>query len=249
MRVVTVFRRERVSAKLAVSEREVVMMPSGLFITFEGIDGSGKTSQLHRLAVALDQLALPYVATREPGGSAAGERIRQVLIESHELVLEPKTELYLFLANRVQNLVEVVAPVRAAGQIVLSDRHRDSSVAFQGAGRELGVEWVERLHDEALDFLPDCTVLIDIPVEISRERARARDAHIPSGRLNRFEREGIAFHQRVADAYLNLAMRQPERFVVINGNQPINDVTGELFAKLASRYPDRLAGLATVRFP
>lgn len=219
----------------------------GLFITFEGIDGCGKTTQIKRLASALERAGIDHISTREPGGSEAGEKIRAILLESGQLGLEHRAELFLFLANRVQNLAEVVKPALAEGRIVLSDRHRDSSIAFQGGGRELGVEWVERLHEEALDLLPDCTVLIDIPVEVSRERARLRDAHLPAGQADRFEREGVEFHERVHAAYRSLAQRHPERFLIINGDQAIDNVTSELFKKLAGRYTDQLGGLATLR--
>lgn len=217
---------------------------AGLFITLEGIDGCGKTTQQKRLVSALEFLNVPHIGTREPGGSEAGNKIRAILIDSAQLALEPKAELFLFLANRVQNLAEIVKPAVAEGKIVVSDRHRDSSIAFQGGGRELGVEWVEQLHEEALDTVPDCTVLIDISVATSRERAKARDAHIPAEQLDRFEREATEFHDRIHTAYRQLAKSHADRFLTINGEQSIDNVTRELFAALASRYPGQLGKLA-----
>ncbi len=218
-------------------------MPKGLFITFEGIDGCGKTTQIARLVAALEQLSIDHVATREPGGSEAGEKIRSILIDSSQLHLEPRAEVFLFVANRIQNVAELVKPALAAGKVIVTDRHRDSSVAFQGAGRELGIEWVEQLHEEALDIWPDCTVFLDVPVETSRQRAKLRDANIPAGQANRFEREELEFHLRVYAAYQDLAKRHSQRFLVVNGDQSIDDVTQELYEKLAARYPEQLGRL------
>lgn len=215
-------------------------MQRGLFITFEGIDGSGKTTQLKRLAARLVTSNIPHVVTREPGGSEAGERIRQIIIESTKLALEPKAEVYLFLANRVQNLAEVVVPAVEAGQIVLSDRHRDSSAAFQGGGRQLGYEITDALQDYACAALaPDCTLYIDISVEESRKRAAAREQNAATAKtVDRFEREGMAFHQRIWEGYQWLIKKYPARFLVIDGSGNEDAVEQLVWAALAARYPD-----------
>lgn len=220
-------------------------MNKGLFITFEGIDGCGKSTQFRRLQELLREAGVDYVATREPGGSEAGERIRNILIDSSDLHLTPKAEVFLFLANRNQNLHAVVMPAVAEGKVVLSDRHRDSSAAFQGSGRELGIDWVDRLNDEACDdFPPDCTILLDISVATSRERARRRDTDAAQAKhIDRFEREGEAFHQRIYDGYQTLAKKYPDRYLVIDATAGIEDVTQALVTALAQRYPDHFGKL------
>lgn len=221
------------------------MERKGLFITFEGIDGCGKTTQFRRLQELLSQAGIEYLATREPGGSEAGERIRQILIDSSHLALTPKAEVFLFLANRNQNIHEVVKPAVAAGKIVLSDRHRDSSTAFQGSGRGLGLEWVEKLNDEACDdFPPDCTILLDISVEVSRERARKRDSDAAQAKhVDRFEREGSDFHIKIWEGYQALAKKYPERFLVIDATPSIDEVTKALVGALTQRYPEHFTGI------
>ena len=214
-------------------------MQRGLFITFEGIDGSGKTTQLKRLAVRLAVSNIPHLVTREPGGSEAGERIRQIIIESTKLALEPKAEVYLFLANRVQNLAEVVGPAVADGIIVLSDRHRDSSTAFQGGGRQLGFEIVDQLQEYACAFAPDCTLYFDISVEESRARAAKREQNSATAKtVDRFEREGEGFHQRIWEGYQWLMKKYPARFVVVDGSGDEDTVEHFVWAALTERYPE-----------
>ncbi len=219
-------------------------MAKGLFITFEGIDGCGKTTQFRRLVELFEQKQVPYTATREPGGSPAGDRIRAILINSSDLRLEPKTELMLFLANRVQNLAEIVKPGIATGKIVLSDRHRDSSIAFQGGGRQLGVDWVDRAHAIVCDIVPDCTILFDLTVAASRARAAARDrGGSEAKQIDRFEREGIEFHERIWAAYQQLVKKYPDRFLVIDASGSIAEVTQLMVAGLARRYPDQFSSI------
>lgn len=216
----------------------------GLFLTFEGIDGSGKTTQCQRLLSRLAELQIAHVATREPGGSSLGDRVRDILIHSNDLALDPKAEVFLFLANRVQNVAEIVMPALALGKLVISDRHRDSTIAFQGGGRQLGLDWLDRLHRESLPIAPDCTLLFDLPVEISLARSHRRDSDPSQAKhRDRFEHEQTDFHARTRQAYLELAQRYPERFVIIDAAPPADDVTQQLFSLLAHRYPELLASL------
>lgn len=216
----------------------------GLFITFEGIDGSGKTTQCQRLIARLAELKISHVATREPGGTALGDRVRDILLNSNELALDPKAEVFLFLANRVQNLNELIIPARDAGKIVISDRHRDSTIAFQGGGRQLGLDWLDQLHRDHLAIEPDCTLLFDLPVATSLARSQKRDTDPTQAQhRDRFEQEETDFHERTRQAYLELAKRYPERFVLIDAAAPIDEVTRAMFVSLAARYPDELGGL------
>ena len=214
----------------------------GLFITFEGIDGSGKTTQCQRLIAALATKQIPYLATREPGGSPLGDRLRDILINSNDLALEPKAEVFLFLANRLQNLTELVIPALREGKIVISDRHRDSTIAFQGGGRQLGLDWLDQLHHDHLPIAPDCTLLFDLPVAASLARSTKRDKDPNQAKhRDRFEEERVDFHQRTRDAYLELARRYPNRFVIIEASPSLQQVTEAMFASLATRYPDQFA--------
>jgi len=191
---------------------------------------------------------IEFIATREPGGSAAGERIRGRLIDSSDLALTPKAEVFLFMANRNQNVHEVVRPAVEAGKIVVSDRHRDSSAAFQGSGRGLGLAWVDALNDMTCDdFPPDCTILLDIPVQVSRARAGLRDADASQAKhIDRFEREGEDFHQKIWTGYQALAKKYPERFVVIDATPGIETVTRSMVMALTERYPEQFSKLAII---
>lgn len=185
----------------------------GTFITFEGLDGCGKSTQLERLAAVLRAQGLPVTVTREPGGTAAGEKIRQLLLDTRTGGLDPKAELTLMFASRVQHINEIILPALEAGNIVLCDRFTDSSEAYQGGGRKLGSEIVLDLHRVLCgDFNPDLTILMDSDVAASVERARRRNkARTDASDESRFERENRAFFTRVHEAYLAIAKREPER--------------------------------------
>ena len=191
----------------------------GRFITFEGLDGCGKSTQLDRLATALRAEKLPVVVTREPGGTATGEKIRQLLLDTSTSALAPLAELALMFASRAQHIKEVIQPALAEGRIVLCDRFTDSTEAYQGGGRKLGSEAVLALHRTLFDgFQPDLTILMDSDVAASVERARRRNQskHSGSGDENRFEQESRAFFGRVRNGYLAIAAREPDRVVVVD---------------------------------
>jgi dTMP kinase len=199
------------------------MAQQGKFITFEGLDGCGKSTQLERLAQALRAQSLPVVMTREPGGTTTGEKIRDILLDTSTTGLAPMAELALMFASRAQHIKEVVQPALDAGSIVLCDRFTDSSEAYQGGGRKLGSEPILELQRVLCEGLqPTLTILMDSDVGASIERARRRNkshaARIgaPEGGENRFEQESRAFFGRVRNAYLATALREPQRVVVVD---------------------------------
>lgn len=202
----------------------------GRFITFEGLDGCGKSTQLEKLATVLRAEGFPVVTTREPGGTETGEKIRRLLLDTSTARLSPLAELALMFASRAQHIKEIIQPALAEGRMVLSDRYTDSSEAYQGGGRKLGSEPVLALHRVLCGGLqPELTILMDSDVAASVERARrrnqARSADSGSGESdeNRFERESRAFFERVRNAYLAIAAREPQRVVVVDARGTAED--------------------------
>jgi dTMP kinase len=195
----------------------------GKFITFEGLDGSGKSTQLEKLARSLRAHGLSVTVTREPGGTITGEKIREVILHSATSGLSPFAEMALMFASRAQHIQEVILPALAEGRIVLCDRFTDSTEAYQGGGRKLGTKPVLHLHEILCGNLrPDLTILLDNEVAFSVERARRRNNKHNGGRSekdkdeNRFEQESRGFFGRVRHAYLAIAAREPHRMYVIN---------------------------------
>lgn len=192
----------------------------GTFITFEGLDGCGKSTQLERLAGKLRESGLAVTVTREPGGTATGEKIRQLLLDTRTASLDPMAELALMFASRAQHLAEIILPALAKGAVVLCDRFTDSSEAYQGGGRKLGSSPVLELHRVLCGNLhPDLTILMDSEVAASVERARRRNkARISADEAdeNRFERENRTFFTRVHSTYLEIARREPKRVIVVD---------------------------------
>jgi dTMP kinase len=193
------------------------MSPRGRFITFEGLDGTGKSTQIEKLAKALRGRGVPVVVTREPGGTAAGETIRHIILDSATSGLSPLAEMALMFASRAQHIQEVIEPAMTEGKIVLCDRFTDSTEAYQGGGRRLGGETVLELHRILCgDLRPDLTILLDSDVAASVERARRRNLKRSSRKENRFEQESRNFFGRVRSAYLAIARREPERVIVVD---------------------------------
>ena len=211
----------------------------GRFITIEGLDGCGKSTQLGRLAEVLRSQEREVVLTREPGGTPAGEKIRGVLLDSRTTGLSPRAELALMFAARAQHIDEVILPALEAGRFVLCDRFTDSSEAYQGGGRKLGSEVVLALHRELCRGLqPDLTVLMDSEVEASVMRARRRNLAREGASEqdeNRFEQESRAFFQRVHDAYLAIARREPGRVLLVDARRPADVVHPEIVAAVRER--------------
>ncbi|HLB91820.1 MAG TPA: dTMP kinase [Terriglobales bacterium] len=210
------------------------MAARGKFISFEGLDGSGKSTQVEKLARSLRAHGLEVVVTREPGGTATGEKIREVLLHSGTEGLSPFTEMALMFASRAQHVHEVILPALAEGRIVLCDRFTDSTEAYQGGGRKLGTKPVLELHRILCGNLqPDVTFLLDNEVGFSVERARRRNRNVKHKGArpekggekdeNRFEQESRAFFGRVRHAYLAIAAREPQRVHVINARGTPNE--------------------------
>ena len=224
-------------------------MERGFFITFEGLDGSGKTTQLRRLAPWLTQQGLNVVTLRQPGGTVLGDSIRRLMLDSRaESALgpiAPMAELALMFADRAQAIAEVIEPALAAGAIVLCDRFTDSSEAYQGGGRELGSDPVLALHAAVCHNLqPDLTLLLLPDFSASLRRARGRNQrHLAEKGTdeNRFEREGNAFYGRIHAAYEQIAQREPERVAVIRDEGSIASVERHIRQIVTSRLGNRMS--------
>lgn len=214
----------------------------GKFITFEGLDGCGKSTQLNKLADVLREHGIEVVTTREPGGTPIGERVRAVLLDSRTQGLNPMTELALMFASRAQQIAEVILPNVEAGRWVLCDRYTDSSEAYQGGGRQLGSETILDLHRVVCRGLqPDMTVLMDSEVAASVARARRRNAQA-KGRAeegpdeNRFEQESRAFFARVHEAYDRIAAREPERVFKVDARRKMDVVHREIVEEAKRKF-------------
>lgn len=195
------------------------------FITFEGIEGAGKTTLAHWLAQHLQSQGVAVLLTREPGGSPLGELLRPLLLHQP---LDACTELFLFLADRRQHTLQVILPALQQGVWVICDRYADSTLVYQGYGRGLEIELIRQLNALATGGLtPDLTVLIDLPVEEALARANAP---------NRFEAETRAFHQRIREGYLQEAAREPGRFVILNGLEPLETLQAQLRTVVQQRW-------------
>jgi dTMP kinase len=196
--------------------------PRGRFITFEGLDGCGKTTQIDKLALVLRKEGLPFLITREPGGTTVGEVIRDLLLDTATSGLSPFTELALMFASRAQHIKEIIQPALDEGKIVLCDRFTDSTEAYQGGGRKLGSQPVLTLHRILCGGLqPDITFLMDSDVAASVERARRRNrsrsvSKPDESNENRFEQESRAFFGRVHKSYLDIASREKKRVSLVN---------------------------------
>jgi dTMP kinase len=189
----------------------------GLFVIFEGIDGSGKTTQIRRFVDRLRAAGRTVVETVEPGGTPIGVQIRRVLLDPENHELSPTAELLLYFASRAQNVDQLIRPALDRGDIVVCDRFTDSTIVYQGAGRGLGKDVVGELHRIACGTLqPDITVYLDIDLETSLERAHARNREQTHLRESRLEQESVQFHEAVREAYLALAAAEPRRFRVID---------------------------------
>ncbi|UCG43491.1 MAG: dTMP kinase [candidate division WOR-3 bacterium] len=194
----------------------------GVFITFEGVEGSGKSTQAKLLARNLERRGIGCILSREPGGTGIGESIRSVLLDPDNSSMDARTELFLYLASRNQHVREKVLPALREGRVVVLDRYAESSVAYQGGGRELGEKLVSRLNKFATAALkPDMTFLVDVPVAIGRRRKRTAE-------LDRLEQERVEFHERVRNSYLRMARRAPKRIRLLDGTKPEEELEAEV---------------------
>jgi len=196
-------------------------MSRGLFITFEGPDGSGKSTQVRLLGEYLKELGHDVVCTREPGGSRIGEKIRDVILDTENMEMDALTEAMLYASSRAQHVAEVIRPALEQGRIVLCDRYVDSSIAYQGYGRNLG-DIVEEINALAVaGIVPDLTILLDIPPEVCFERIGRTDG-------DRIESEDMTYHRRVYEAYLDLSKKHADRIKRIDGARGIEAVQGDI---------------------
>ncbi len=201
-----------------------------LFITFEGIEGSGKTTQIQLLSDYLERKGYRCRITREPGGCRIGDRIRDILMDSNNENLMPLSELFLIMANRAQHVKEVIEPALNDQRVLICDRFYDATVAYQGFARGMALDLIESLNQTVTGGVkPDLTILLDCPVELGLGRARERMAsENVSWKEGRFEGERGDFHQRVRDAYLTIAKSEPKRIKVVNGSQDEHTVEREI---------------------
>jgi dTMP kinase len=198
-------------------------------ITFEGGDGTGKSTQIRALENYLRQAGRSCLTTCEPGGTGLGVLIRKLLLEVGEYQIASGTELFLYLADRAQHVSEIILPALSAGKIVLCDRFTDSTLAYQGYGRGLDLQQLRQLNSIAsAEAQPDLTFLLDCPVECGLARTARRSSEQPSGREDRFEREEIEFHERVRAGFLEMARAEPERFRVIDASRSIESITADI---------------------
>lgn len=211
------------------------------FITFEGVEGCGKTTQIRLLAEALKLSGKKVVLTREPGGCPIADKIRAILLDAQNSEMTPLAELLLYAAARAQHIDEIIRPALDSGAIVLCDRFTDATLAYQGFGRKLDLGLINRLNETAVNNCrPELTVLIDCPVETGLERAMARieagsaadSSHL---REERFERESLEFHQRVRNGYLTLAKESAARFILIDGSKNVTETAAAILGAVSAR--------------
>lgn len=207
-----------------------VPVPEGFFLSMEGLDGSGKTTQLSLLTDVLDRWGFEVEHTREPGGDRVAEEIRRVILDRDNVGMTALTEALLYAAARAQHVRTVIRPAMAAGQLVLSDRYVDSSVAYQGGGRQLGVETVLALNEQAVDGTwPLATVYLELPYQEGLKRRRA------AAELDRIEMENHSFHARVEDGYHAMIARHPDRFIVVDASRTAEEIGAEIAEEVIRR--------------
>lgn len=205
----------------------------GFFLAFEGPDGSGKTTQIKALAQTLTQAGYSVLATREPGGTEIGEKLRSLVLEQGQGEVDPHTEALIFAASRAAHAHQKIRPALQAGSIVLCDRYIDSSAAYQGAGRGLGVQAIQDLSRWATsNLLPDLTILLDLPLELGRQRVDSR------GAKDRIESAGEDFRRSLQATYLQLAQADPSRYALIDASGSPQQVADQIWQALQSRLPE-----------
>jgi dTMP kinase len=204
------------------------MQSSGLFIAFEGGDGAGKSTQAARLAGSLESRGLTVLRTREPGGTPIGEKLRSLVLDHGHGHIDAHTEALIFAASRAAHASQIIRPALARGEVVLTDRYVDSSVAYQGAGRGLGTDAVRSVNEWATAGLqPDLTVLLDVHPAEGRSRRTAGDAA-----EDRLESEADEFHARIRQAFLDLAAARPDNYLVLEAGRPVGDIAGLILARV-----------------
>jgi dTMP kinase len=213
----------------------------GYFITFEGVEGCGKTTQIRLLSEFLSDRGMRTLLTREPRGCPIADKIRAILLDAENRALSPLAELMLYAAARAQHVTEVITPALNAGKIVLCDRFCDATVAYQSFGRGIDRDVINTLNLQACQGVaPDLTVLVDCDPRVGLERARRRIEATSGPREERFELEALAFHQKVRAGYQQLAADEPDRFLIINGSDSIEEIFAAISTQVAARIPEAL---------
>jgi dTMP kinase len=209
-----------------------------MFISLEGIEGCGKTTQIRQLSIYLEERGQPHVVTREPGGTAIGEKIRSILLDPASKDLVPTAELLLYMADRAQHINELIKPCLSEGKIVVCDRYFDATVVYQGFARGLDTRFILDLHRILFqDLKPDLTLLLDLPPRIGLARAwQELDSGSRCGTESRFEEEAINFHEKVRQGYLELARLEPTRFKIIDASGPVHEVQSDIREALAKFF-------------
>lgn len=216
----------------------------GYFITFEGVEGCGKTTQIRMLSELLSARGIATQLTREPGGCPIADKIRAILLDAENRALAPLAELMLYAAARAQHVSEVIIPALSAGNVVLCDRFCDATTAYQSFGRGIDRDVIDTLNGHACQGVsPDLTVLFDLDPAIGLDRARRRIEASSGPREERFELEALAFHQRVRAGYLQLAAENPDRFLIMDGSAGIDTIFSELTAQISARIPEAGRGV------
>jgi dTMP kinase len=209
----------------------------GWFITFEGVEGSGKSTVAGVVEGLMKKAGMEVILTREPGGTGISEIIRGILLDPGRREISPLTELFLYLASRAQLVNELIEPALGEGKIVLCDRFMDATVAYQGWARGLGEDWTERLNAFAVgETLPDMTFLLDLPVEEGFKRGPERREGAGVRSPDRMEKEDLVFHRKVREGYLRIADRNGERVVVVDASRSLKEVVDEISGNLQSRF-------------
>lgn len=214
-----------------------------LFITFEGLDGSGKSSHLRRFAAGLERCGVPHRVTHEPGGTPLGDAIRGVFLDPRWGRMDGTVELFLVFASRRQQLVEVIEPELAAGRHVLCDRFTDSTRAYQGHGRGVPLDLIDQVDRVATGGRrPDRTLLFDLPPEVAEERGHHGRRRRDPGEVDRLDTEDLAFYRRVREGYLALARAEPERFRLVDSAGEVDATAGGVRRALADLFPQAASG-------
>ena len=209
---------------------------AGVFLTFEGIEGCGKSTQARRLAARLEALGVPCLLTLEPGGTPIGQKIRRILLDQDHQDLPPLSELFLYEADRALHMEQVIRPAIARKQWVVCDRFFDATTVYQGYARDQDLDMIRFLNAKAsFGITPDLTFLIDCPVEVGIARALKRNASLADSGQDRFEKEKMAFHMAVRKGYLSLATEGPERFVVVDGELGVDELEEIIFDHVRPR--------------
>jgi len=217
-----------------------------LFITFEGVEGSGKTTQIQRLKKHLVQKGIPCKVTREPGGCPISEKVRKILLNPDHREMAPMSELLLYEAARAQHVKEVIEPFLKKGGVILCDRFNDATIAYQGYGRNMDLKWIEHLnHLSSQGIKPDVTFLLDCPSHVGLKRALKRNRTLKKEKEERFEKEKIPFHQQVRKGYLAIARKEPQRMKIIDtrvGEDRVFEKIREIVDNLIGSKGSRIQG-------